>query len=116
MHTAVICAQLLIAVSIAFVWIVRLPNIVKEFHEYQLSDLVRNAVGAAKIALSTLLIVGIWYPRVLFVTALFMALLMLCAQVAHLRAKHAWQKFMPSLGLLLLSLFVCAAHFGELAL
>ena len=115
MHIAVICAQLLIAVSIGFVWIVRLPNIVKEFHEYQLHDLVRNAVGAAKIALSTLLVAGIWYPHLLFVTALLMAFLMLCAQAAHFRAKHTWHKFVPSLGLLLLCLFVCAANLKELA-
>jgi hypothetical protein len=33
MHTAAICAQVVIALSIAFVWIVRLLNIVTEFDD-----------------------------------------------------------------------------------
>jgi len=115
MHTAAICAQVVIALSIAFVWIVRLPNIVIEFDEYGLPDLIRNSVGAAKICLATLLITGIWYPRLVPASALLMAFLMLCAQIAHLRAKHSWQRYMPSLGLLLLSLFVYAVASGKLS-
>jgi hypothetical protein len=61
-----------------------------------------------------LLITGIWYPKLVPASALLMALLMLCAQVAHFRAKHSWQKYVPSLGLLLLSLFVYAAYSGKL--
>ena len=59
MHTVSICAQVVIALSVAFVWIVRLPNVVKEFHEYGLPDLVRNTVGAAKICLATLLMASV---------------------------------------------------------
>ena len=114
MHTVAICAQVVIALSIAFVWIVHLPNIVKEFHEYGLSDLIRNSVGAAKICLATLLITGIWYRRLVPAAALLMALLMLCAQIAHFRAKHPWRKYLPSLGLLLLSLFVYTVYSGKL--
>lgn len=114
MHTAAICAQVVIALSIAFVWIVRLPNIVIEFHEYGLPDLVRNTVGAAKLCLSTLLIAGIWYPALVPIPALLMAFLMLCAQLAHLKAKHSLQRYLPSLGLLLLSLFVWAVYSGKL--
>ena len=112
---AAIAAQVVIALSIAFVWIVRLPNIVTEFDEYGLPDLIRNTVGAAKISLATLLIAGIWYPALVPASALLMALLMLGAQVAHFRAKHAWQRYLPSLGLLLLSLFVYAVYSGKLS-
>ena len=114
MYSVAICAQWVIALAIAFVWIIRLPNIVKEFNEYGLSDLIRNTVGAAKICLATLLITGIWYPRLVPASALLMALLMLCAQIAHFRAKHSWRRYMPSLGLLLLSLFVYAVYSGKL--
>jgi hypothetical protein len=115
MHKLVIVAQVVIALSIAFVWIGRLPNIVKEFHEYHLPDLVRNAVGAIKISLATILIVGIWYPALVPASAFFMAFLMLCAQIAHVYAKHPWQKYMPSLALLLLSVFVGGAYSGKVA-
>jgi fatty acid desaturase len=109
-----ICAQVVIALSIAFVWIVSLPNIVNEFREYGLPDLIRNAVGAAKICLTTLLIAGIWYPGLVPISALLIALLMFCAQLAHFRARHSWQRYAPSLGLLLLSLFVDAVYSGKL--
>jgi hypothetical protein len=115
MYKFAIAAQGIIALSIAFVWIVRLPNIVKEFHEYHLPDLVRNAVGAIKISLATLLVVGIWYPALVPAAALGMAFLMLCAQAAHVMAKHPWQKYMPSLALLLLSLFVSGVYSGKIA-
>jgi hypothetical protein len=108
-----IFAQVIVALSVVYVWIVRLPNIEKEFHEYGIPDLVRNTVGVAKMALATLLIAGIWYPALVLISAGLMALLMLCAQGAHLKAKHSWRKYMPSLALLLLSLFVVAVYSGK---
>ncbi|HEY0307461.1 MAG TPA: DoxX family protein [Acidobacteriaceae bacterium] len=114
MYQLAICAQIIIALSIVFVWVFRFPNIVKEFEQYHLSELTRSAVGAAKIALSTLLIAGIWYPRLVVVPALLMAFLMLCAQAAHFKVHNPWQKHMPSLGLLLLSLFVAGVYSGVL--
>ncbi len=106
MHTFAIAAQVIIALSVAFVWIVRFPNVVKEFHQYGLSDRMRSLVGASKIALSTLLVAGIWFHALVLIPALIMALLMACAQIAHIKAHHPWQKYVPSLGLLALSLFV----------
>ncbi len=112
MNDYAVVAQIVIAVSIAIVWVGRFDNIVKEFKQYGLPDLVRNAVGATKIALSTLLVAGIWYPALVTGPALIMAFLMLCAQGAHVRAGNPWHKFLPSLGLLLLSLFVAGVHSG----
>ena len=105
-------AQIVIALSVCFVWIVRFDNIVKEFKQYGISDLVRNLVGATKIALSTLLITGIWYGSLVLVPALLMAFLMVCAQIAHIRAKNPWFKFVPSFILLILSLFVASIRYG----
>ena len=83
-------------------------NVEKEFRSYGLSDLTRNMVGAAKIALSTLLIAGIWYQDLLFASSLAMALLMLAAQYFHFRAKHPWLYFVLSFILLILCLFIAA--------
>lgn len=105
-----ILSQLVIAVSIVIVWVFRFDNIVKEFKQYGLSDLTRNAVGAAKIALAALLVTGIWYPSPVAGPALLMALLMLCAQGAHLKVGNPWSKRLPSLILMILSLFVAAYH------
>ncbi len=112
MNTISNCAQIIIALSIAYVWIIRFDNIVKEFKQYRISDLLRNFVGAVKIALSTLLIAGIWYPGLVLIPALLMAGLMICAQIAHIKVKNPIQKFVPSFLLLVLSLFVAWAHSG----
>ncbi len=110
MYKLSVLAQVVIALSIVLVWVVRFPNVVKEFHEYGLPDAVRTVVGASKISLATLLIAGIWYPALVAIPALIMAFLMVCAQVAHVKVRHPWQKYVPSLFLLVLSLFVAAVH------
>jgi len=62
MDKIVIVAQLVVALSVLYVWVFRFDNIIKEFKQYGLSDLVRNMVGASKISLSALLIAGVFYP------------------------------------------------------
>ncbi len=112
MYTLSNCAQLVIALSICYVWIIRYDNIVKEFKQYGIPDLLRNFVGASKIALSTLLVTGIWYPELVLIPSLLMAGLMICAQIAHIRAKNPIIKYVPSFILLVLSLFVAWFHSG----
>lgn len=104
--------QIIIAFSIVIVWVFRFDNIVIEFKKFEISDLLRNIVGAAKISLATLLIAGIWFPSLVLYPALLMAFLMVCAQGAHFKAQNPWSKHVPSLLLLLLSLFVAAFHSG----
>lgn len=106
MNTYSIIAQLVIALSVAYVWIFRFDNIVKEFKQFGVPDLTRNIVGASKIALATLLITGIWFPTLVFIPALIMAFLMVCAQYFHFKVKNPWSKHLPSLLLLAASLFV----------
>lgn len=103
-----IIAQVIVALSIGYVWIFRFDNIVKEFKQYGLSDLTRSMVGSAKIVLSTLLIAGIWYPALILIPALLMAFLMVSAQFFHFKVGNPWQKHIPSLLLLILSLFIAA--------
>ncbi|EHQ27181.1 DoxX family protein [Mucilaginibacter paludis] len=112
MNTLSNCAQIIIALSVSYVWIFRYDNIVKEFKQYEIPDLLRNFVGAAKISLSTLLVCGIWHPGLILIPALSMAALMACAQVAHFKVKNPWSKFVPSAILLLLCLFVAGVHSG----
>lgn len=115
MSVLVVLAQIIIALSIVVVWVFRFDNIVKEFNQYGLPDLVRNLVGAAKISLATLLVAGIWFPQLVLVPALTMAFLMICAQGAHIKSRNPWYKYVPSFLLLLLSLFVAAAHAGVIS-
>ena len=99
-------AQIIVALSIGTVWIFRFDNIVKEFKQYGLSDLVRTLVGSAKMVLATLLVAGIWYPSLVLIPALLMAFLMLSAQYFHFKAKNPWKKHLPSFILLVLCVFI----------
>jgi hypothetical protein len=103
-----VIAQLIVAISVIIVWVFRFDNIVKEFKQYGLSDFTRTLVGATKIALATLLITGIWYPSLVLIPALLMAFLMLSAQYFHFKVNNPWQKRIPSLFLMLLSLYIAA--------
>jgi len=108
MNTYASVAQIIVALSIGFVWVFRFDNIVKEFHQYGLSDLTRTMVGATKIILATLLVAGIWYPALVLIPALLMGLLMIPAQYFHFKVHNPWSKHLPSLFLLLLCVFIAA--------
>lgn len=105
-------AQLIIAVSIIIVWVFRYDNIVSEFQQYGLSDLMRNIVGASKITLATILVLGVWYDVPVVMASLSMAFLMVCAQACHIKVKNPVVKFVPSALLLILSLFIAAFNYG----
>jgi hypothetical protein len=75
MEVLSVIAQLIVAVSVLVVWVFRFDNIVKEFKQYELSDLTRMIVGATKIASATLLIVGIWYPSLVLIPLVMLFLM-----------------------------------------
>jgi hypothetical protein len=112
MDQLVIASQIVVAVSVLFVWVFRFENIVTEFKHYGLPDLVRSMVGASKIAMATLLLAGIWFPPLVFYPALVMTFLMICAQYFHFKVKNPWSKHAPSLVLLILSLVIVLFHAG----
>ena len=112
MDNASILAQLIVSISVISVWVFRYDNIVLEFKQYGISNLLRNIVGASKISLATILILGIWYKELLVVSSLLMAVLMICAQFYHIKVKNPLIKYVPSFLLLVLSLFIAAVNYG----
>jgi len=112
MDNASIVAQLIVSISVISVWVFRFDNIVLEFKQYGLSNLIRNIVGASKISIATILILGIWYSELLVVSSLLMAFLMVCAQFYHIKVKNPLLKYVPSFLLLVLSLFIAAVNYG----
>ena len=108
MHTYSSIAQIIVALAIVIIWVFRFYKVEVEFRSYHLSDLTRNMVGASKIVLSTLLVAGIWYPGLVLVPALIMALLMVAAQYFHFKAKHPWLYHVLSFLLMILCLFIAA--------
>jgi len=106
MENLVRLAQMTLAISVAYVWIFRFHNVIKEFDQFGLSHLTRNLIGATKISLATLLVVGIWHSSLVLIPAVLMGLLMIGAQYFHFKIKNSFIKRLPSLILLLLCAFV----------
>jgi len=106
MENLVKLAQLTVAISVAYVWIFRYHNVLKEFKQFGLSDLTRNFIGATKISLATLLVVGIWHPSLVLIPSILMGLLMISAQYFHFKISNPFIKHLPSLILLILSAFI----------
>jgi hypothetical protein len=79
---------------------------VKEFEEFGLSDLTRNFVGASKISIAALLIVGVWQSSYVFISSILMGLFMVAAQYFHFKVKNPFIKHLPSLVLLILCAFI----------
>ena len=102
-------SQLIVAASVIFVWIFRFDNIIKEFKQFGLSDLTRSFIGATKIALSTLLIVGIWYSSLVLIPSIIMGSIMVAAQYFHFKVKNPFIKHLPSLLLLILCVLITLA-------
>lgn len=106
MTNLLIAAQLIVAISVAYVWIFRYHVVIKEFKQFGQSDLTRAFVGFAKTALATLLVTGIWYPSLIPVSAIIMGFFMLAAQYFHFKVKNPFTKHLPSLILLILCIFI----------
>ena len=104
--------QTVVAVSVLIVWIFRYHNVISEFQQFGYSDVFRNFVGASKIAISTLLLTGIWYADLTPYAAIGMAAFMLAAQLSHFKVKNPFTQRLPSLVFLLMSLFIALFHFG----
>lgn len=104
--------QLIVALSVFFVWTLRYDNVIKEFKEFGYSDLLRNFVGAFKISSSVLLLAGIWYPDLILIGSISMSFFMLCAQISHIKHKNSFSKLLPSLIFLLMSLYISLNNYG----
>ena len=105
--------QIVLATSVIYVWIFRFHNVITEFKAFGLSDVTRNFVGASKIALSTLLIAGVWNPSLVFFFFFLMGCFMISAQYFHFKIKNTFIKHLPSLILLTLCVFITLFAFTE---
>lgn len=123
MNSIILISQLIIALGIYNVWLLRTnretpwrggdaKTMEQEFHAYGLSTQCMKIVGFVKVLMATLLIVGIWYPPFTTIGATIMASLMLAAVFMHLKVKDPVRKSLPAASLLLLSLIVACTNQG----
>jgi len=106
MKDLLIISQLIVAISVLFVWVFRFHNVEKEFKQFGLSITIRSAVGASKIALATLLLVGLCQPCYVFYSAILMGFFMLSAQYFHFKLNNPLQQRIPSFIFLSLCVFI----------
>jgi uncharacterized membrane protein YphA (DoxX/SURF4 family) len=114
MHSLSVCLQALVAAAVFFVWVVRYANIVQEFKKYGLPDWLRDLVGVLKMTFALLLLIGVERPQFALVGGVGIALMMIAAFVAHLRAKNPIFKMLPCLALLVLATLIAWINFGLL--
>jgi hypothetical protein len=119
MNTLQIVLQVIIALGIANVWLVRkdkstayrggsAQNMKEEFAAYGLSESVMQMIGLAKLTLAAALIVGIWVPMLRLPAAAAMAVLMIGAVGMHIKVKDPAMRAVPAACMLAMSLGVVA--------
>ena len=110
-------AQLIIALGIMNVWLVRsnkatpyragtAKTMKEEFAAYGLPLWFMWVVGGLKILFALSLLVGFWLPELIRPAAIGMAILMLGALVMHIKVGDAWRKAAPAAIILILALVV----------
>ncbi len=117
METAIVIIQVVIALGLFNVWILRYRkptgwrggsamNMTEEFEAYGLPDWLAGVIGFLKLLLAALLIAGIWFPFVTKPAAAGLVVLMLGAIAMHLKIKDPIKKSVPAFVMLVLCLAV----------
>ena len=120
MESAALVFQIIIALGIANVWLLRFgratawrggaaTNMKEEFEVYGLSENFMRVVGFLKILFAVGLIAGIWLPGITRFAALGMLALMVGAVSMHIKVRDPITKSIPAISMLAMSAFVAAA-------
>jgi hypothetical protein len=117
MESIIIICQIIIALGIYNVWILRYSkstdwrggmakNMKEEFEVYGFPGWFVKVIGFFKLLFATFLIGGLFFPVLTKPAAAGMAILMLGAVLMHFKVKDPVKKSLPALTLLVLSLIV----------
>lgn len=118
MHTTQIILQCAVAIGLLNVWLLRTnqstpyrggnaQTMREEFAAYGLPPLAMYLVGTLKVGAALCLIVGVWWPSLVFPAALLVAVLMVGALAMHVKIHDPIQKSVPAVVLLLISVVIC---------
>jgi len=117
METVVTIIQVIIALGIFNVWILRFgkstawrggaaQNMKEEFQVYGLPGWAVGVIGFLKLLFAASLIAGIWVPTLTQPAAIGLAILMLGAVLMHIKVKDPLKKSLPAFSVLVLCLIV----------
>jgi hypothetical protein len=118
MQTLLLILQIVLALGIYNVWLVR-PNratayrggggagsLRAEFAAYGLPVWMMYVIGGIKLLAATGLIVGIWMPMLVPICAVVLAVMMLGAISMHIKIKDSVKQTAPAIAMFLMSLAV----------
>jgi uncharacterized membrane protein YphA (DoxX/SURF4 family) len=120
MDTAVIVIQVVVALGIFNVWILRFgkstgwrggsaTSMKEEFQVYGLPGWSVQVIGFLKLLFAVCLIAGIWFQPLTRPAAIGLAVLMLGAVAMHIKVKDPLKKSLPALTMLVLSVIVAVS-------
>ena len=109
--------QVVVALGLLNVWLVRANSktsyrggdaktLREEFSVYGLPGWFCSLIGGLKISCALLLLLGLWFPKLVFPTALLVALLMLGAVAMHAKVKDPIKKTFPAAVMLGMNIFI----------
>jgi hypothetical protein len=114
MDSVVIACQIIIALGIFNVWLVRFgkatawrggtaQSMREEFQVYGLPGWFMSLIGFLKVLLAVALLAGIWFPALKQPAAIGMAALMLGAISMHVKVNDPLKRSLPAFVMLMLS-------------
>ena len=117
METISIFLQIVIALGVINVWILRFNkgsswrggkarNMKEEFKIYGLPGWFVGVIGFLKLLFATALLAGIWYPVLVAPAAIGMGILMIGAIGMHIKIKDQLKKSVPAFTMLVMSVLV----------
>ena len=120
MSAVIIAAQVIIALGIYNVWLLRFgkatewrggtaKNMKEEFEAYGLPSWFLGLIGFLKLLFATLLLIGIWYQPVVQPAAVGMVVLMVGAISMHVRVGDPLKRSLPAFTMLVLAGIVAFA-------
>jgi hypothetical protein len=119
MHSLSLLLQIIIALGILNVWLLRFgkstawrggnaQNMKEEFEVYGLPEWFMRVIGGLKGLLAISLVAGIWIPGITFYAASGMVALMTGAVLMHVKVGDPMRKALPAFSMLAMAIFVTA--------
>ncbi|MEO7363209.1 MAG: DoxX family protein [Gemmatimonadaceae bacterium] len=111
MHSLVLVLQLIVALGLLNVWLIRAgkstsfrggdaTSMKEEFEAYGLPDWMRIAVGTLKVGAAIALVAGIWFTQLVLPAAVVVSVLMVGAIAMHFKVRDPVKRYVPALGVL----------------
>jgi uncharacterized membrane protein YphA (DoxX/SURF4 family) len=120
MSRLIMLAQMLIALSVLNIWVLRAKrasswrggsarSLREEFEVYGLPGWFMTTTGVVKVTFAAVLLAGLWRPELARPAALGLALFMAGAVAMHIKVADPWRKSIPAFSLGALATVVALA-------